>query len=302
MTECLTDKENSASLGPTGESLWTVRIHTYAPLASLPRLLVAASERRISPRYHHEGRFRQRESHFLFKYTLAGEGAFRDGQGEHRVPTGCGFLCEIRDPATAYYYPPTGRAPWEFVYVCLEGGCTAALVRDLLKRHGPVYALPPEHEAVRRMLGFSRFREDACELSGAESAQMALGLLLALAQSREEAAGRDSGDLLVRRAQALVRRRIRDGVNVSVLARELRVSREHLTRVFAARTSLPPHRYIERERTRQACRLLKESILTAKEIAAELGFSSAAQFTRAFRRATGMPPMRFRAVGSVPLA
>ncbi len=120
----------------------------------MPRLLALEQEWCDTPGYRHEGRYRQSESHCLFKYTLAGEGCFRDARGEHRVPAGCGFLCEIPDPVTAYYYPPEARVPWEFVYVCFDGPAALAMVHELNARCGPIYPLSPESEIIGRLLAW----------------------------------------------------------------------------------------------------------------------------------------------------
>ncbi len=285
----------------TSPLLWLTQIHAYAPLDALPRLSSVASEIQSSPAYHHEGRFRQRERHFVFKYTLAGEGGFRDNHGEYRVPVGCGFLCEIRDPVTAYYYPPDGEAPWVFAYACFEGGYANLLARSLIERYGSVYRLPPDEGIIPRLLAFRHAPGGECELSAAEGARFVTDLLLALAESRESRTP-DPGNRLVREARAVITELLRERAVVGDVAKRLQVSREHLTRVFTNQMGESPYHYMARQKVLAACRLLKESTLTNKEIASDLGYTSPAHFARAFKNLMAMTPSEFRAVGSIPLA
>ena len=122
--------------------LWATRFETSRPLGSMPRLLTVAAERREGFSYRCEGRFRGSSPHCVFEYSLSGEGVFRDAAGEHRVPPGSGFLCDVSDPETSYYYPATGTTPWEFVFACFDGPAAFAMTKDLVKRYGPVFPLP----------------------------------------------------------------------------------------------------------------------------------------------------------------
>jgi len=279
---------------------WLLRIRTVRPLAAFPRLQVVSGETRTSTAYHHEGRYRQAESHCLFKYTLEGEGAFRDTRGEHRTPPGYGFLCEISDPATAYYFPADARGPWSFVYACFAGGAADLMVRDLVGRFGPVYPLPRDEGIVRRLLACRRETRPEIELGAAESADFVHALLGSLARSMEAQQPRDAAAVLVRAAREHVQHHLTENLNATDLARALGVSREHLARVLRERLGMSPYQYIVRQKMRRACELLKETTQTSKEIAAALGYD-APHFTRTFKNTLHLTPARFRSVGVVPV-
>ncbi|WP_074121802.1 helix-turn-helix domain-containing protein [Bradyrhizobium sp. AS23.2] len=61
----------------------------------------------------------------------------------------------------------------------------------------------------------------------------------------------------------------------------------------AGRTE-PPHRYVSGKRLARAKVLLIQDDRSLVEIALALGFSSQANFTRAFKLATGLAPGQFR--------
>jgi AraC-like DNA-binding protein len=281
--------------------IWEAAGQTYKPFASLPRLLTVVRERIDSPSYRHEGRYRQSESHCLFKYTLSGEGRFADASGEYAVPPGSGFLCEIYDPATAYYYPPHAQAPWDFFFVCFDGPAAIATVREIIQRHGPLFTLPRDGEVIERLLAWRHLAGTPLWITPAEGAAATMELLTALLRSKEAEAQEGMANQLVLRAQSYIRTHVQVPLTASQLAERLGVSREHLTRVFHAQLGQTPYQSILREKLLLACRLLKESDLSVKEICARTGCDSPALFSRRFKQALGMPPGVFRKVGTVPV-
>ncbi|MBN1675896.1 MAG: helix-turn-helix transcriptional regulator [Kiritimatiellae bacterium] len=280
--------------------LWTVHFQTVGPLPSFPRVQAICSEVQSSPKYYNAGRYRQKERQCLFKYSLQGEGAFRDGAGVHRVPKGAGFLCEIRDPETAYYYPEDGREPWTFVYITFWAESAQAMVRELLSRYGPLYELPPHEGLIRRLVEYRRCDGKRPAVTPAEGAELVMATLVSLAAARQSRLQERVGHALVRRAQDTVANRLDRNLNATELADLLSVSREHLARVFKEQTGTTPHAYILRQKMLLACHLLKESSLSSKEVAARLGYPQPAHFSRTFKRVLGMPPRRFREVGTIP--
>ena len=71
------------------------------------------------------------------------------------------------------------------------------------------------------------------------------------------------------------------------------MSRTVLGERFAAVMGEPPIRYCTRYRMRQATDMLERGVST-DEVAHTVGFSSAAAFTRAFKREYGEPPAAWR--------
>ena len=86
-------------------------------------------------------------------------------------------------------------------------------------------------------------------------------------------------------------------IDRSILADMLDISREHLTRAFLKELSIPPYEFIIQRKMRTARHYLQHTNLTCKEIAHELGFKSAAQFSDVFRRSCGMAPSAWRLHG-----
>lgn len=294
---CVLEKSQS---GRALSELWGVRFQTVQAMESFPRLQVIVSERQTSPAYHLEGRFRSAERHCLFKFTLAGEGRFRVGRKEYRLPAGHGFLCEINDPATSYYYPPDGRASWEFVYLCFIGLPATTMTREFVRRHGPVFQLPVDIGFIPEIMEWHRHDKQELRITPADGARIIVNLFAALSQSKVSLDRFDAGFVLVQETRQLIRKRLRQFCNVKFLANQMGVSREHLSRVFKEQTAQTPLQYLMRQKMIEACRLIKETRLTQKEIAAAMGYNVPAHFTRAFKRVMRLTPRRFRAVGTIP--
>jgi AraC-like DNA-binding protein len=279
---------------------WAVRFDTLEPMQSLPRLWVVASETQFDASYRFEGRNRPQDRYGLFKYTLEGEGVFRDASGEHRLPAGSGFLTRVSDPATAYFYPPDAREPWTFVWTVFDGPTADLLLDELVGRYGHVHRLPRESAAIGQLMAFGGLGEANGDVTPAGGAQVVLTLLLELARARQEARRALPVNVLVRRAQGLVREHLTERLDATRLAGLLGVSREHLSRVFREQTGVSPYQYIVRQRLLEAGRLLRGTNLTGKEIAARLGYATPGHFARSFRATLGVTPGRFRDSGMMP--
>jgi AraC-like DNA-binding protein len=279
--------------------LWISKLVTVGPRYGLPLLHVVAQEVRNDTSYHLEGKYRQNDETFLFKYSLSGTGCFRDATGEHRVEPGSGFLCEVRDPETAYYYPEWAREEWKFLWITFSGGEIRPIVRGLLANYGPVYFLSRDSDTIRGLLRFRHREEEENILAASQSSRVVLDLLHALAESKENYRRRDPDNLLARRAAEWIGAHLEENINVTDLSRALEVSREHLSRVFGRYVGSSPYRYIARQKCLAACRLLKDTNLTGKEISARLGYDTPAHFNRVFKHTIDMTPMEFRQSGVV---
>ena len=77
------------------------------------------------------------------------------------------------------------------------------------------------------------------------------------------------------------------------LSREVGLSRSELAQRFASFVGLPPMQYLAKWRMQRATALLRESVNIAA-VADEVGYSSEASFSRAFKKIVGVPPSQWR--------
>jgi AraC family transcriptional regulator len=78
------------------------------------------------------------------------------------------------------------------------------------------------------------------------------------------------------------------------MGKRMDLSPIYLARAFKASTGCTPAGYVRRLRVERARARLRESNVPLAELAAELGYSDQAHFTRQFRQATGRPPGAYR--------
>jgi AraC-like DNA-binding protein len=117
-------------------------------------------------------------------------------------------------------------------------------------------------------------------------------LMQAPPEDRAVAAG--LRDPLVRRALSLLHARALEPWTTDSLAAELGTSRSAFAARFTAVMGVPPMRYLTRWRMRQAAGDLTQLGKSVSQVAFDLGYSSEAAFTRAFRREFGSPPGEWR--------
>lgn len=101
-------------------------------------------------------------------------------------------------------------------------------------------------------------------------------------------------DPALRRALSLLHTRSCEPWTTDDLARELGMSRSALATRFTSVMGMPPMRYLTRWRMKQAANDLTARGRSVSEVAYDLGYSSEAAFTRAFRREFGSPPGEWR--------
>jgi len=101
-------------------------------------------------------------------------------------------------------------------------------------------------------------------------------------------------DPAVVRALDVIHRRYREPLRIETLAREAGVSRTVLGERFVRLLGEPPMRYCGHWRLHVAAEMLASGEHNATAVAFAVGFQSEAAFNRAFKRAFGAPPLRWR--------
>jgi transcriptional regulator GlxA family with amidase domain len=101
----------------------------------------------------------------------------------------------------------------------------------------------------------------------------------------------------VGKALALLHREPAQPWTIASLANEVGLSRSVLAERFRHYLSETPIGYLTRWRMHLAAQLLKSTSKSVAEVAGDVGYESEPSFNRAFKRALGLPPARFRSQG-----
>jgi AraC-like DNA-binding protein len=107
-------------------------------------------------------------------------------------------------------------------------------------------------------------------------------------------------DPAVGKSLALLHRRPEHPWTIAELAAEVGLSRSSLVERFTRYLLEPPMAYLTGWRLRLAAQALTASSKGVADIAAAVGYESEAAFNRAFKRAFGMPPARYRRQSRAP--
>jgi AraC-like DNA-binding protein len=200
-----------------------------------------------------------------------------DGGGSERLQLVCGFLgCDVRpfNPLLAtlprlLHVRPTASAAGDPLTKLIE----FTIAESRTSR--------PGGECVRLRLS---------ELMFVEVVRRHLATLPA--EQRGWLAG--LRDPLVGRALALLHERPGRAWTLEQLARESGASRSVLAERFTHFVGDSPMQYLTRWRMQVASRLLAEGASKVSAVALEVGYDSEAAFSRAFKKAAGVPPATWR--------
>lgn len=229
----------------------------------------------------------------LFR-VVRGSGCLLTGETRLRIAPGrdC-WLVDLRESRS--YLPDPGRrletAGFRFHGPALEAW-REALGDD------PGFSFPDEGtfavllRSQRLLERLARQRPADWEWRVHETINGVLGLL---AQSRDvfQATAVKEPEAVRRVLETVLAQPDRDW-RAAELARIAGVGYSRLRDLFKAARSETLHDFLQRTRLDEARRLLGDSRLTVKEVAARLHFSSEFYFSHFFRKASGMSPTRFR--------
>jgi DNA-binding response OmpR family regulator len=104
----------------------------------------------------------------------------------------------------------------------------------------------------------------------------------------------DPDDVLVTAATQLITQHLGTTLSLADIAQQVGTYEKKLSQAFRAKTGLTVFAFLREERLRRARELLIETDLNMLDIATEIGFQSAANFTTAFRERMGVTPTAYR--------
>jgi AraC-like DNA-binding protein len=277
-----------------------ISLTTAASLPAVPRVERIGWGRVHGAEYRHQT-LNRREVQAGIQVTLAGCGYVFTPRGgiAAEIPPGRALLFIAARQQVLYGAHPGAVVPWEFVYANISGGAALAMVGDLIAAHGHVLTIDPDHAAVRALRDQLAGRPPVVRrIVQAAGSALACDLLNALVAAQEPAGGADAG--LVDQAMGWLSARLDRQVGVAEAAAACGVSREHLSRSFAALCGRPPAAWLRSQRLRRAETLLLGGALPVADIARRCGFASASAFIAAFRREYGVTAGRFRRGNAPP--
>jgi AraC family transcriptional regulator len=98
----------------------------------------------------------------------------------------------------------------------------------------------------------------------------------------------------LQQAIAYIHDHLADGLTITAIADELKMSQYYFSRLFKQSIGVSPYRYVMEQRIEAAKQLLKKTPLPISVIADRVGFANQNQLTIQFRNLTGTTPSHYR--------
>jgi AraC-like DNA-binding protein len=152
---------------------------------------------------------------------------------------------------------------------------------------------PQVLDALQRYVALIDFESDAAAIGPLYSREIHYRLALAPSGGMlRELLHRGSNAGAITRAIAHLRRHFREPFAIAELARRVGMSEASFFRHFKAITASSPIQYRKSLQLLEAQRLLRKGTFSVSAVAFEVGYESAAQFSRDYKRRFGVPPKR----------
>lgn len=232
--------------------------------------------------------------HYLLHFVRSGHGVVRSGRTTFPLARGDVFLFA---PGEYLNYTADETDPWFYVWVGFRGIHAAELVAPLgTSARSPVLRLgtPQRVEAVlEAMIGVLRERDRA---SATQVTGLLYQLLAELARSRagEGRAVRTTAADLVEEARRFIQQNYQREIDVADVVRHIGVDRSHFSRVFRRREGVSLRDFLISTRMARARRLLSETDLAVRAVAASVGYRTYESFERRYRAVYGCSPSASR--------
>ena len=274
--------------------LWSMKFQVIQPMMTFPRPVCIEKESHSDPIYYRHGPSEQSETYSFLQYTVSGRGTFNDNIGSHSITPGKMFLGNVTNRNYEYFYPADATEPWVFLWFGFGGGYAHAAVAEMVQRNGAVYDLPIDKGAIKTLIDYKNYSGLTYELTPYDGMKLVTNVLASIAKSCWSQHPQDPRSVLVRKVQQIITDNLDKPIKIEHLADQLTISREHLSRVFKDHIGMTLQDYILRQKMSLACKLIKETNLSTKEVSARLGYDRPSQFTRSFKKLLNVPPTQFR--------
>ena len=279
----------------TPESIWKRTTPSEAELAQ-PYYCTEAGV--FYAQQHFSTARTDKESYILF-YTLRGAGLIEQDGNHVILSTGQALLLNCRTPQS--YCTAPGQSCWHHYWVHLDGVGVAAMEPLLFpgKKLTPVQITGAKmQELFETILGqMERGNVDSMVQTG-----LALhGMLALCAQTILAEAETTSARQVILQAAETLRKNYQKELSLADLLADAHMSKSYFLRLFRRYMGTTPYNYLVNFRITQAQELLVLTDHSVTEIAQQVGFGDASNFSTRFAKATGQSPLQYRRSALKPL-
>ncbi len=222
-------------------------------------------------------------------FVLSGSGYFNGT----KLTAGMGFMVLRREHVS--YYPDMDD-PWTYLWIIMYGNETEEFFRELELDHiveSPfIFTFSKMKELLSIYDAYKSKIEPLCKTKRISSSMLRLFLSLegTPADKIESAPKND----YLKSSTEYIRLNYSRNISVDNIASMLGISRSYLRNIFYEAHGVSPQKYIINTRIARAKDLLASTSYTISAIAEECGYTDVLQFSKIFKKHTGVSPSHFR--------
>lgn len=230
--------------------------------------------------------------YYLLHFVRRGRGEVRTGRRRLRLGRGDAFLYA---PGEYAHYAADDADPWEYLWVGFRGRHVEDLIAGLRGTRGdPTMRMPfsgTVDETLFELLATLRNRVPRAQL---HATGLLYRLLAYLGDAQNRARERTTARDLVDEARVFIHQNFQREIDVADVIRHIGMDRSHFSRMFRSETGSTLREFLITTRMERAHRLIRETDLTMRAVAASVGYRNYASFERRYRASFGLAPSRAR--------
>ena len=200
-------------------------------------------------------------------------------------------------PGEWHRYRPDEKTGWTENWVGFTGDASLLNVSgDLVSRVNPVFSIGVDDRVMSlffNILELVKLDQTGSEYAISGATLNLIGYLLCQ-KKRLERRISNRNDEIITRAKTIMECQFDQKVNLEEIAGQLHISYVWFRTYFRKHTGFSPYDYLLNIRINHASLLLANSNLSIKEIALASGFHSQQQFSKTFRKKTGVSPREYK--------
>ncbi len=233
---------------------------------------------------------------YLVHIVLSGKGYYTVDSKTYEIGPNTAFLIY---PGISTFYHASEDDPWTYVWAGFNGiKAEASLRHAQFSKENPVvkiHNVEPFVNSINGMLS-SRHLTYANDLAREGYLYQFVSSLIQNAQTQNniDEVHDYSYQVYVDHALEYVEHNYHKNIKVQGIADYIGINRSYLTNCFKNTLNLSPQEYILNYRMNQASVLLKNTNLMISEIASNVGYDDALNFSKAFKKVYGINPTNYR--------
>lgn len=231
--------------------------------------------------------------HFLLHHVISGKGYYKLKDTLYELKKGDTFLVYPFDEVSYY---ADAKNPWEYAWVGFAGTDAKKLLRAAgFSSSAPIIYQSQNSDYIKRQL-IHIYEARGSELYSAVEMTGRLYTTLSGFLSNENTptiAHKSSYDTYMKKGVDYIHANYSYPISVVDIADYIGISRSHLFRAFQETMNQSPKEYLTTFRINQARILLTHSQLSVTAIGRSVGFEDNLNFSKAFKKVTGLSPTAF---------